>query len=184
MVAVSSNSSIITVNSNSSTGNKKDKNGKGTTPTTVVGTGAGTTTATKKKTVTFKNIPESSDDACTVKKVYNPDIKTPLVSIIKKESLNRSTQQEPIIKPSRLDGIFENNNAVKKNVSNKVLDSRLTEILLKNNPNKVDKLNFLTFRSSRVPSPGECFFHTFYYIFLLLQFFCCNTSVHKKFYKL
>ncbi|KAL5273646.1 KMT2A.2 family protein [Megaselia abdita] len=154
-------SSSITVNSNSSTGNKKDKNGKpaiaaAATATTIGGTVAATssttTTTTKKKTVTFKNIPESSDDACTVKKVYNPDIKTPLVSIIKKESLNRSTLQEPIIKPSRLDGIFENNNAVNK-VTNKV-DSRLTEILLKNNPNKVDKLNFLTFRSSRVPSPA------------------------------
>lgn len=83
--------------------------------------------ATKhKKTVTFKNILETSDDKSAVKKFYNPDNRTPLVSIMKKECMNRPlmySRSECIVRPSRL-----------------------TEIL-KNNSN-IDKLNSLKFRSA------------------------------------
>lgn len=52
----------------------------------------------RKKTVTFKNVLETSDDI-TVKKVYNPS-GMPLVPIIKKDSSTRAI--EPIVWPSRL----------------------------------------------------------------------------------
>ncbi|KAM7362848.1 histone lysine N-methyltransferase trithorax isoform 2-T6 [Cochliomyia hominivorax] len=81
----------------------------------------------QKKTVTFKNVLETSDDKSAVKKFYNPDNRKPLVSIIKKECLNRplmyTRNSECIVRPSRL-----------------------TEIL-KNNSN-IDKLNSLKFRSN------------------------------------
>ncbi|XP_067634471.1 histone-lysine N-methyltransferase trithorax isoform X2 [Eurosta solidaginis] len=81
----------------------------------------------QKKTVTFKNILETSDDKSAVKKFYNPDNRIPLVSIMKKECMNRpllySRSSECIVRPSRL-----------------------TEIL-KNNSN-IDKLNSLKFRSN------------------------------------
>lgn len=68
----------------------------------------------RKKTVTFKNVLETSDDI-VVKKVYNPS-GTPLVPIIKKDSSIRS--MEPIVKPSRLTDIvkqsrFNNLNHIK-----------------------------------------------------------------------
>lgn len=81
----------------------------------------------QKKTVTFKNVLETSDDKSAVKKFYNPDNRKPLISIIKKECLNRplmyTRSSECIVRPSRL-----------------------TEIL-KNNSN-IDKLNALKFRSN------------------------------------
>lgn len=72
------------------------------------------TKKTRKKTVTFKNVLETSDDI-TVKKVYNPS-GTPLVPIIKKDSSIRS--MESIVKPSRLTEIvkqssFNNLNRIK-----------------------------------------------------------------------
>lgn len=79
----------------------------------------------KKKTVTFKVELETNDDNI-IKKVYNPMITTPLVPIIKKECLSRTSRllkNECIVRPSRL-----------------------TEIL-KNNENNIDKLNSITFRS-------------------------------------
>lgn len=81
-------------------------------------------TPVKKKTVTFKNELETSDDVL-IKKVYNPS-GAPLVPIIKKECLNRTTRfnkSECIVRPSRL-----------------------TEIL-KNSQNNIDKLNSITFRT-------------------------------------
>lgn len=78
----------------------------------------------KKKTVTFKNELETSDDV-VIKKVYNPT-GAPLVPIIKKECLTRTTRfnkSECIVRPSRL-----------------------TEIL-KNSQNNIDKLNSITFRT-------------------------------------
>lgn len=59
--------------------------------------------ASRKKTVTFKTVLETSDDI-TVKKVYNPT-GTPLVPIIKKDSILRAT--ESIVKPSRLTEIVK-----------------------------------------------------------------------------
>ena len=75
---------------------------------------AAATKKTRKKTVTFKNVLETSDDI-TVKKVYNPS-GTPLVPIIKKDSSIRT--MEPIVKPSRLTEIvkqssFNNLNRIK-----------------------------------------------------------------------
>ncbi|XP_046805122.1 histone-lysine N-methyltransferase trithorax [Lucilia cuprina] len=85
----------------------------------------------QKKTVTFKNVLETSDDKSAVKKFYNPDNRKPLVSIIKKECLNRplmyTRNSEFIVRPSRL-----------------------TEIL-KNNSN-IDKLNSLKFRTNHQPA--------------------------------
>lgn len=81
-------------------------------------------TPIKKKTVTFKNVLETSDDVL-IKRVYNPS-GAPLVPIIKKECLNRTTRfnkSECIVRPSRL-----------------------TEIL-KNSQNNIDKLNSITFRT-------------------------------------
>ncbi|XP_017023747.1 histone-lysine N-methyltransferase trithorax [Drosophila kikkawai] len=89
---------------------------------------AGSATATKqKKTVTFRNVLETSDDKSVVKRFYNPDNRIPLVSIMKKDSLNRpltySRGGECIVRPSIL-----------------------SKILNKKNSN-IDKLNSLKFRS-------------------------------------
>uniref|UniRef100_A0A1B0FGB3 Histone-lysine N-methyltransferase trithorax n=1 Tax=Glossina morsitans morsitans TaxID=37546 RepID=A0A1B0FGB3_GLOMM len=61
----------------------------------------------QKKTVTFKNVLETSDDKSAVKKCYNPDNRKPLVSIIKKDL--RSS--DCIVRPSRLTEILKNNNS-------------------------------------------------------------------------
>ncbi|XP_075145916.1 histone lysine N-methyltransferase trithorax [Haematobia irritans] len=106
MATTSSNGSSASTNNTSSTSNGDKK---------------------QKKTVTFKNVLETSDDKSAVKKFYNPDNRKPLISIIKKECLNRplmyTRSSECIVRPSRL-----------------------TEIL-KNNSN-IDKLNSLKFRSN------------------------------------
>lgn len=60
----------------------------------------------QKKTVTFKNILETSDDKSTIKRFYNPDNRKPLVSIIKKDVRN----SDCIVKPSRLTEILKRNN--------------------------------------------------------------------------
>lgn len=80
----------------------------------------------QRKTVTFKNVLETSDDVNIVKKVYNPD-KVPVVPIIK---LNKNREKERILKdiiltPSRLDALAKNYSA-----------------------DHIDKLNLLTFKSS------------------------------------
>lgn len=59
----------------------------------------------QKKTVTFKNILETSDDVNIVKKEPNFH-QTPPVPIIKKESLTRGSG-ESIVLPSRLTGIVK-----------------------------------------------------------------------------
>lgn len=99
----------------------KDKNVHPIAETVAVESGSTTVAAdvaapkkAKKKTVTFKNVLETSDDI-TVKKVYNP-AGTPLVPIIKKDSSIRS--MESIVKPSRLTEIvkqssFNNLNRIK-----------------------------------------------------------------------
>lgn len=110
-VTNSSMAASLNTNSNSSSSTSSDKK--------------------QKKTVTFKNVLETSDDKSAVKKFYNPDNRKPLVSIIKKECLNRplmyTRNSECIVRPSRL-----------------------TEIL-KNNSN-IDKLNSLKFRSHHTNS--------------------------------
>ncbi|GAB0097431.1 Histone-lysine N-methyltransferase trithorax [Sergentomyia squamirostris] len=83
--------------------------------------------STKKKTVTFKNVLETSDDVL-VRKSYNPDFAPPLVPIIKKESLMRV--ENSIVRPSRL-----------------------TEVM-KQNANNQDSLKVLSFRLSNPPSDG------------------------------
>lgn len=86
----------------------------------------------KKKTVTFKNILETSDDVNIVKKVYNPD-KVPAVPIIKisknREELSRSER-------------FARGDIV--------MPSRLTEVLKNYSANHIDKLNLLTFKSVNI----------------------------------
>lgn len=85
----------------------------------------------KKKTVTFKNILETSDDINIIKRVYNPDI-VPVVPIIKisksHDALSRSEQfaRGDIVKPSRLTEVLKNYSAN--------LD--------------IDKLSLLTFKST------------------------------------
>ncbi|CRK97266.1 CLUMA_CG010662, isoform A [Clunio marinus] len=78
---------------------------------------------TNKKRVTFRATLETSDQ-CKVKRVYNPNFDGPLVSIIKKESLNY-----PIL-------VYKSKCIVRP--------SRLTEIV-KNSANNIDKLNSLKF---------------------------------------
>lgn len=104
---------------------------------TTVGTTAATTTTTatatkQKKTVTFKNILETSDDKCVVKRFYNPDNRVPLVSIMKKDSMNRPLTycrgSEFIVRPSILSKIL-------------------------NKTSNIDKLNSLKFRST--PSSND-----------------------------
>lgn len=98
-------------------------------PTTMDATSGGKGAAAKKKTVTFKNILETSDDVNNVKKVYNPD-KVPAVPIIKisknREELSRSER-------------FARGDIV--------MPSRLTEVLKNYSANHIDKLNLLTFKS-------------------------------------
>lgn len=104
---------------------------------TSVATTAATTTTTgtatkQKKTVTFKNILETSDDKCVVKRFYNPDNRVPLVSIMKKDSMNRPLTycrgSEFIVRPSILSKIL-------------------------NKTSNIDKLNSLKFRST--PSSND-----------------------------
>jgi hypothetical protein len=67
------------------------------------------TVKSKKKTVTFKNQLETSDDTNIVRKVYNP-IGAPLAPIIKKECLNRAIRfkrSSCIVRPSRLTAIVK-----------------------------------------------------------------------------
>ncbi|KAH8375891.1 hypothetical protein KR200_006400 [Drosophila serrata] len=119
------------------TGNSSPNSGSG------AGTGAGgaataaatTTAAKQKKTVTFRNVLETSDDKSVVKRFYNPDNRIPLVSIMKKDSLNRpltySRGGECIVRPSIL-----------------------SKILNKKNSN-IDKLNSLKFRSAPATSSQD-----------------------------
>lgn len=86
----------------------------------------------RKKTVTFKNVLETSDDLNIVKKVYNPN-KVPAVPIIK---INRDEL-------SRLQR-FARGEIVR--------ESRLTEVLKNYSANHIDKLNLLTFKSCVVTS--------------------------------
>lgn len=87
----------------------------------------------KKKTVTFKNILETSDDFNIVKKVYNPD-KVPAVPIIKinknYDALSRSERfaRGDIVMPSRLTEVLKNFSVNHLNID-------------------IDKLNSLTFKS-------------------------------------
>lgn len=69
----------------------------------------------KKKTVTFKTVLETSDDII-VKKVYNPDMVTSLVPIIKRESM-MVRSGEGIVKPSRLTGVVQSFNNRLKSLS-------------------------------------------------------------------
>lgn len=78
---------------------------------------------TGRKRVTFRQTLETSDQ-CKVKRVYNPNFIGPIVSIIKKESL-----QYPIL-------VYKSKCIVRP--------SRLTEIV-KNSANNIDKLNSLKF---------------------------------------
>lgn len=115
-------------------GSSPHPNGVSTTSSTVAATTTTTTgTATKqKKTVTFKNILETSDDKCVVKRFYNPDNRVPLVSIMKKDSMNRPLTycrgSEFIVRPSILSKIL-------------------------NKTSNIDKLNSLKFRST--PSSND-----------------------------
>ncbi|XP_055853049.1 histone-lysine N-methyltransferase trithorax [Episyrphus balteatus] len=89
----------------------------------------------KKKTVTFKNILETSDDTLTFKSIHNPLNRGPLVSIMKKncmKSHHYMPRNDKIVRPSRLTKI------------------------LKNNAN-IDKTKFLSFRSVSLPIKSfEC----------------------------
>lgn len=108
----------------------------GTTTVTATQSSAITTTIKpKKKTVTFKNILETSDDNI-VKKVYNPDFSVPLIPIIKKDCLNYIYKTD-IVKPSRLTETLEKNN--KKN--NYHIN------------NDIDKLRSISFKSSSFTFP-------------------------------
>ncbi|XP_017117386.1 histone-lysine N-methyltransferase trithorax isoform X2 [Drosophila elegans] len=90
------------------------------------GSSTASTAAKQKKTVTFKNVLETSDDKSVVKRFYNPDVRIPIVSIMKKDSLNRplnySRGGECIVRPSILSKIL-------------------------NKSSNIDKLNSLKFRS-------------------------------------
>ncbi|XP_017076694.2 LOW QUALITY PROTEIN: histone-lysine N-methyltransferase trithorax [Drosophila eugracilis] len=95
------------------------------------GSSTTSTTAKQKKTVTFRNVLETSDDKSVVKRFYNPDIRIPIVSIMKKDSLNRplnySRGGECIVRPSILSKILNKNS-------------------------NIDKLNSLKFRSASASS--------------------------------
>lgn len=70
----------------------------------------------QKKTVTFKNVLETSDDKSAIKRFYNPDNRKPLVSIIKKDSRN----VDCIVRPSRLTNIlkrYDNDSSGSKSAS-------------------------------------------------------------------
>ncbi len=81
----------------------------------------------QRKTVTFKNVLETSDDINIVKKVYNPD-KVPVVPIIK---INKNRDKERILKPGDI-----------------LTPSRLTELAKNYSADHIDKVNLLTFKSS------------------------------------
>lgn len=81
----------------------------------------------QRKTVTFKNVLETSDDVNIVKKVYNPD-KVPVVPIIK---INKNRDKERILKPGDI-----------------LTPSRLTELAKNYSADHIDKVNLLTFKSS------------------------------------
>ncbi|XP_017046983.1 histone-lysine N-methyltransferase trithorax isoform X2 [Drosophila ficusphila] len=112
----------------SSTGGSSPKSG------TEAVSATGTTVAKQKKTVTFRNVLETSDDKSVVKRFYNPDIRTPIVSIMKKDSLNRplnySRGGECIVRPSILSKILNKNS-------------------------NIDKLNALKFRSAPASSSSS-----------------------------
>lgn len=81
----------------------------------------------QRKTVTFKNVLETSDDVNIVKKVYNPD-KVPVVPIIK---INKNRDKERILKPGDI-----------------LTPSRLTDLAKNYSADHIDKVNLLTFKSS------------------------------------
>lgn len=88
----------------------------------------------KKKTVTFKNILETSDDLNIVKRVYNPDI-VPVVPIIK---ISKS-----------YDALSRSERFARGDI---VMPSRLTEVLKNYSANlDIDKLSLLTFKSTNPP---------------------------------
>lgn len=95
-------------------------------------TASGSGPAKQRKTVTFRNVLETSDDKSVIKRFYNPDNRIPLVSIMKKDSLNRplnySRGGECIVRPSILSKIL-------------------------NKSSNIDKLNSLKFRSA--PSSSD-----------------------------
>lgn len=85
----------------------------------------------KKKTVTFKNILETSDDLNIVKRVYNPAI-VPAVPIIK---ISKS-----------YDALSRSERFARGDI---VMPSRLTEVLKNYSANlDIDKLSLLTFKST------------------------------------
>ncbi|XP_002031219.2 histone-lysine N-methyltransferase trithorax isoform X1 [Drosophila sechellia] len=110
--------------------------GDGSSPKSGADTGPSTssTTPKQKKTVTFRNVLETSDDKSVVKRFYNPDIRIPIVSIMKKDSLNRplnySRGGECIVRPSILSKILNKNS-------------------------NIDKLNSLKFRSAAASSSSS-----------------------------
>lgn len=113
------------------------------------------TKKTRKKTVTFKNVLETSDDI-TVKKVYNPS-GTPLVPIIKKDSSIRS--MESIVKPSRLTEIvkqssFNNLNRI-KTLGFDVADDRDEEEEEEQDPREGVKLASSCGNGSSTPPIGK-----------------------------
>lgn len=83
----------------------------------------------KKKTVTFKNILETSDDLTAVKRVYNPQ-RVPAM---------------PIIKISKNFAALSRSERFAR--GDIVMPSRLTEVLRNYSANHIDKLNLLTFKS-------------------------------------
>ncbi|XP_037040768.1 histone-lysine N-methyltransferase trithorax isoform X2 [Bradysia coprophila] len=85
----------------------------------------------QRKTVTFKNVLETSDDVNIVKKVYNPD-KVPVVPIIK---INKNRDKGDILTPSRLTDVAKNY-------------SGLTKLAQNHSADHIDKVNLLTFKSS------------------------------------
>lgn len=91
----------------------------------------------KKKTVTFKNILETSDDLNAVKRVYNPD-RQPAVPIIKiSKSFAALSRSERFA------------------LGDIVMPSRLTEVLRNYSANHIDKLNLLTFKSTSATEPDD-----------------------------
>ena len=93
------------------------------------------------KKVTFRQTISETSDQCKVKRVYNPNYKGPIVSIIKKESL-----KYPIL-------VYKSNCIVRP--------SKLTEIV-RNSSNNIDKLNSLKFgreyasQNTSPPSATSC----------------------------
>lgn len=92
----------------------------------------------KKKTVTFKNILETSDDVNIIKRVYNPDI-VPVVPIIK---ISKS-----------YDALSRSERFARGDI---VMPSRLTEVLKNYSANlDIDKLSLLTFKSTNSTPPMD-----------------------------